>query len=131
MGLFADAQARGSHVNAAGRQMVHLAEKDRRVQHHAVADQTDFAVVQDAGRDEVQNGFLALDLDGVPGVVAALKADNDLAPGAEHVHNLALALVAPLRADDDRVRHCFTCLESACGGLVVKWASRATRAGRR
>lgn len=40
-----------------------------------------------------------------PGIVAALKADNDPTLGAEHIHNLALALVSPLRADDDRVCH--------------------------
>lgn len=105
MGLFADAQARGRNVNAPGLQMIHLAQKDFRVQNHAVADQADLALVQNAGRYQVKDGLLAPDLDGVSGIVAALKADNDPTLGAEHIHNLALALVSPLRADDDRVCH--------------------------
>ena len=44
-------------------------------------------------------------------VVAALKANNNAALGAQHVYNLALALVAPLGSDDDRIRHGVTCLQ--------------------
>ena len=59
----------------------------------------------------MQNGFFALHLDGVTSVVAALKANNNAALGAQHINNLALALVAPLSADDDRIRHGVTCLQ--------------------
>ena len=35
--------------------------------------------------------------DSVPGVIAALAANNDISPRSEHVDDLALALVPPLR----------------------------------
>ena len=41
----------------------------------------------------------------VPGVVAALAADNDVRPRSQHVNNLAFALVAPLHSDQNCVRH--------------------------
>ena len=41
----------------------------------------------------------------VPGIVSALKAGNDIRPLAQSVHNLALALVAPLRADNHHIGH--------------------------
>ena len=41
----------------------------------------------------------------VPGVVAALVAGDDVVPLGEQVDDLALALVAPLGADDDGCRH--------------------------
>ena len=40
-----------------------------------------------------------------------LKANNNAALGAQHIYNLALALVAPLGSDDDRIRHGVTCLQ--------------------
>ena len=109
VGLFADAQTAGGHVDALGRQFVHFLEEDEGVQHHTVADQAVFALVQDARGDQVQDGLLALDLDGVAGVVAALETHDQPALRAEHVHNLSLALVAPLGADNDRICHISTC----------------------
>src|SRR3954447_2657333 len=43
--------------------------------------------------------------DGVAGVVPALAPDHNVRFGREHVDNLALTLVAPLRADQNCVRH--------------------------
>ena len=43
--------------------------------------------------------------DRVPGVVAALAADNDVALGGKHVDDLTLAFVAPLHPDQNCVRH--------------------------
>ena len=45
----------------------------------------------------------------VAGVVAALETHDQPALRAEHVHNLSLALVAPLGADNDRICHISTC----------------------
>ena len=48
---------------------------------------------------------LAVDDDGVAGVRAALVAADDVRLLREQVDDLALALVAPLRTDDDGGRH--------------------------
>ena len=42
--------------------------------------------------------FFFADEDGVPGVVAALGADDDLRRLGQHINDLAFALVAPLGA---------------------------------
>src|SRR6516164_6361481 len=60
---------------------------------------------QDAGRQQVQGIALVADDDGVPGIVATLVADDVVDPVAEQVGGLALAFIAPLRADDHDGRH--------------------------
>ncbi len=105
VGAAADAHALGGCMHAAGGQGVHLAQEDGRVQDHAVADGANGCLVQDAGRDEVQDDLFAVHHQGVPGVVPALEADHQGSPAGQHVHDLAFALVAPLGADDDDVLH--------------------------
>jgi hypothetical protein len=51
----------------------------------------------------VQNGFLAVDHQGVARVMPALKTHDRRRILGEQIHDLTLALVAPLRADDDYV----------------------------
>jgi hypothetical protein len=46
----------------------------------------------------VQNVFLLPDKNGVPGVVAALGADNNVGLLGEDIDDFAFALVAPLGA---------------------------------
>ena len=77
------------------------------IDHHAVADHARHVVVEDAARDEVQDERLVVPADRVPGVGAALVAGHDVHLGAEEVHDLAFAFVAPLAADDDRYGHEF------------------------
>ena len=76
-----------------------------RIHHDAVADDADLVLAQDAGGNEVQDVFLALDVDGVAGVVAALRADHHVRLLGQHVNDLAFAFVAPLGADQNRIRH--------------------------
>jgi hypothetical protein len=57
--------------------------------------------VQDARRDQVQDGLLAIDDQRVAGVVPALEAHHGIRPLGEQVDDLALALVTPLGADHD------------------------------
>ena len=57
------------------------------------------------GGDEVELELLAVADDGVPGVVAALVADDHVALGRQQIGDLALALVAPLGADHDCPGH--------------------------
>src|SRR5207237_10002362 len=71
----------------------------------AVADDGRHVVVEDAAGDELEREHLAVHDDGVPGVVATLVADDQLALFGEVVGEAALALVAPLGADDHCAGH--------------------------
>src|SRR6516162_9515068 len=75
-------------------QAIHLGYKRDWIDNHAVSDHADFAVPQDSRRNQMQHIFHAAVDDCVPGIIAALAADNDVRPGSKHVDNLAFALVA-------------------------------------
>src|SRR5205823_6266664 len=78
-----------------------LAQEDDRVDHHSIADDAGALRVEDARGDELELELAVLGDDGVARVVAALAADDHVGPGGEVVDDLALALVAPLTADQD------------------------------
>ena len=59
--------------------------------------------MQDSGRDQAQDGFLAADHQCVAGIVAALETHHGLGVIRQPVNNLALAFVAPLGADHDNI----------------------------
>ena len=67
----------------------------------AVADVALYACMQDAGGDEVQDGFFAVDDEGMAGVVAALVTHDGARFFGEQVDDFAFAFVAPLGADND------------------------------
>ena len=79
-------------------ELVELGEQRLRIDDHAVADDAGDAGMQDAGRNQVQDELLAVDVDGVARVVAALVARHDGEARRQQVDNLALALIAPLGA---------------------------------
>ena len=79
-------------------------ERDR-VDHDAVADHAHFSAPQNAGGNEMQDVFFAAVNDGVAGVIAALAADHDVGVAGQDVDDFALAFIAPLRADQNRVCH--------------------------
>ena len=54
----------------------------------------------------MQNVFRAAMDDGVAGVVPALAAHDDVGLRGQDIDDLAFAFIAPLRADQNRVRHC-------------------------
>src|SRR6185369_12105882 len=60
---------------------------------------------QDAGGDGLEHELLAAHHHRMAGVVPALVTDDDTHVGGQHVHDLALALVAPLGAHHHDVRH--------------------------
>ena len=92
-------------VDALGREHVQLGDERGRVDDDAVADDGRDVRVHHARRAELElHGLVAHD-DGVAGVVAALVADDDGDVLGEEVGGLALALVAPLEADDHGRRH--------------------------
>ena len=99
----ADPQA--GEVDALGAQAVELVGEDLRVDHDAVADRAELAGVEDPGRDQVELPLDVVADDRVPGVVAALEADHEVRVLGEQVGDLALALVAPLGADDHDAGH--------------------------
>jgi len=61
--------------------------------------------MEDARRDQVQDGLLSLDHEGVPGIVAALKADNRVGVFGVEIDDLPLAFIAPLGSDHNDVGH--------------------------
>ena len=71
------------------------------VQHDAVADQAQRVGAQDAGRNQVQDGLLAVDDQRVAGVVAALEAHDRADLLGQQVDDLALAFIAPLGTEND------------------------------
>src|SRR5690606_33132368 len=94
-------------------------------------------------RDQVQHGLAAVDHQRVAGVVAALEAHDRADVLRQQVDDLALALVAPLGAQNDyRLTHClppdtekaegapgFSTLSGfwACRGRVDPSSARGTR----
>ena len=64
---------------------------------------TDGVPRDDAGREQRQLVGLVADDQRVAGIVAALEAHDHVGAAGEPVDDLALALVAPLRADDGDV----------------------------
>ena len=60
----------------------------------------------------MQEGFPTVHLDGVPGIVAPLKANDEVAFRTEHIDDLALSFVAPLGADDDYIGHALSILRA-------------------
>ena len=106
-----DAKPRDHASYAARFELVDLRQQGLRREHHAVADEAVDVAAQDARGNQVQHGLLAADHQRVAGVVAALEAHHALGAVGEPVDDLALALVAPLGADDDDVastaRHLF------------------------
>ena len=82
-----------------------LVEQVPRVDHHAVADDRELAAAHDAGGQEVQLEHLAVDDQRVAGIVAALEAHDHVGPAGQPVDDLALALVAPLGADNHHAGH--------------------------
>ena len=57
------------------------------------------ARAQNPRRNQVEDVFLLADKNRVPGVVAALGADDDVRLVRQHVNDFSFAFVAPLGAD--------------------------------
>ena len=96
----ADAQSLEDRHAARGQHVRFLQQRGQR-QHDAVADEALHALVQDAGGNQRQDRLLPAYHQRVTGVVTTLEAGDARRPLRQQVDDLALALVAPLRADDD------------------------------
>ena len=103
--VFGNFQAVRGDVHALRLELGDFRDEGMRVEHHAVADDRQLAVAHDAGGQQRQLVDLAVDHQRVAGIVAALEAHHDVGPLGQPVDDLALALVAPLRADDHHIGH--------------------------
>ena len=99
---FRHLQAR-NHFHASGLQLVDFAQQVRHRQHHAIADIAGHAGAHDAGRNQLQGSLLAVDHQGMTGVMAALKAHHTLRVIGQPVDDFAFSLVAPLGTDNDDI----------------------------
>ena len=96
-------------------ELIELADKRRRIDHHAVAEQVARRRVEDPRGDQVQLEVAMPIDDGVAGVVAALVAHDEVGVRGEIVDDAALALVTPLGADDGDDGHGGSA-DLRCGG---------------
>ena len=78
-----------------------LLQQRRRVDNHAIADHTLASRPQYTAGHKVKHKLFAVNDDGVAGIVTARVTRYDSVAFAEHVHDLAFALVTPLGAKDD------------------------------
>ena len=107
-----DADAR--EVDAARLEPVQLLDQHLGVEHARPAPSTQSgARPEDAAGHQPQLVGLVAQHQRVPGVVAALVAGDHVGPLGQQVDDLALALVAPLGADDDRAGHGYRPLRAA------------------
>jgi len=79
-------------------QRTHFFHESERIEDDAVADDSLAALAQDAARNELQNEFLAVNSNGVSGVVSAGITRHNAEVIGEHIDDLAFALVTPLGA---------------------------------
>ena len=95
----------GDDIHALRLELGDLGNEGMRIEHDAVADDRQLALAHDARWKQRQLVDLAIDDQRMAGIVAALEADDDIGPLRQPVDDLALAFVAPLRADDHHIGH--------------------------
>ena len=105
-GVVGDLEVVGRHRQALVGDLLDLLEEVPGIDHDAVADDRKLALAHHAGRQQGQLVGLVADDQRMAGIVAALETHHDLGALAQPVHDLALALVAPLGADHCHVGHC-------------------------
>mmetsp|Transcript_54343 Transcript_54343/g.87793 ORF Transcript_54343/g.87793 Transcript_54343/m.87793 type:complete len:249 (-) Transcript_54343:49-795(-) len=82
-------------------ELVELAHQSRNVAHDTVADEILTLFVDDAAGQEVEGILLPFNYQRVPCIGSAIEASAQLSILGQDVHELAFALVAPLRAQHD------------------------------
>jgi len=99
-----DHQHLGGHRDTHLAHPLHLGLERPWIQHHAIADHRRRAA-HDPRREERELVGLVADDERMTGIVAALEAHDHVRPARQPIDDLALALVAPLRANDRDVAH--------------------------
>ena len=82
-------------------QFVDLRKQGLDIQHNPIADRASYARMQNPARNLVEYERFVGDVHGVTGVCPALVANDPVRALGEDIHQLALAFISPLRADDD------------------------------
>ena len=90
---------------ALGAQRIDFVDKNFRVDHHAITDDTEFFGVQRARRYQMEDGLFAVDYQGVAGIIAALITDDDIRVIGKKIDDFAFAFIAPLGSDNCDVGH--------------------------
>ena len=100
----ADEQAAGN-LDTGRLQGVDFGKQSGGVDHQAVADYGLLAGPQDSAGDQLEDEFPIANEDGMPGIVAALIARDNVEAFGEDVDYLSFAFISPLRAQYDHVSH--------------------------
>ena len=103
--VLGDPQVLGRDRDPLPRQPLDLVDERVRIDDDAIADDRELARAARPRRQKAQLVADAVDDKGMAGVVAALEAHDDVGALRQPVDDLALAFVAPLRSDDDHIRH--------------------------
>jgi hypothetical protein len=90
------------NVHPSVTQPAYFFEKRKRIENNAISNHAGAARAQDAAGHKLQDEFLAVDDDRVPGIVASRIAGHHGEALREHIDNLPFAFVAPLGANDYR-----------------------------
>ena len=81
-------------------QSVQFLDEGQWVENNATADNADDAVVENAGRDDVQDVALAAKVDGVSCVVSALVTCDAVKSFGQDIDDFSFTFITPLEADD-------------------------------
>ena len=84
-------------------EFVDFAEESFRGEDNAVADIAGARSMHDARGDQTQDGLLAVNDEGMPGIMAAVEAHHPGSLFRQPIDDFALAFVAPLSADHDNI----------------------------
>ena len=100
MGFFRNAELLGDVVAALG-ELFGLGAEQNGIQNDAVSDDVGFTALEDSRGNRAEHVFLPAELQRMTGIGTTLESGYNLVMGREHVHDLSLALVAPLEAEDN------------------------------
>ena len=122
-GPIADAQVIRRQGDALGADLLHLDPEVFQIQGHAVAQDVQDALPEDAGGQEMEGEFAIFVDDGMAGVAAALVADDDVVAFGEEVDHAAFAFVAPVDAYNCAVAHWFLAPFLVLVFFLVDWGT--------
>ena len=103
--VLGDLEVLRRHLDALAADLLDLLDEMIGIDDDAVADHRELSGPHDARRQQRELEDLAVDDEGMAGVMAALKAHDDVGGDRQPIDDLAFALVAPLGADHHHVRH--------------------------
>jgi hypothetical protein len=104
MGVVADNEMIGDH-SAMGFELRLFLQEGLGPEDDAVSDDTQLPRVKDARRNEMEDKFLAVEINSVTGIVSSLVAGDDVKRGRQQVHDLPFSLVAPLGPEHNNISH--------------------------